>query len=255
MATNSDKKLMILLSNHVAGTVLLASWLEKKGFSRDLQQYYLKSGWLESYGFGAFKRPNENVHWIGALNSLQRQAELPVHAGGLTSISLQGLSHYIRIEQKSLYLFSPLYVKLPKWFLEQEWSSQIIHVKTKFLPTTLALTDYPVDGLNIKISSPERAILECLFLAPDRFDILDCYQIFEGLVNLRPKLLQELLENCNSIKVKRLFLYMASKAGHQWLDFIDQSGVDLGTGDRVIVKGGVYVSRYKISVPKELYAQ
>ncbi len=252
MTTNYDKKLMNLLSSHVPGTVLLASWLEKNGISRDLQQYYLKSGWLESYGIGAFKRPNENVRWTGALNSLQRQTELPVHVGGLTSISLQGLSHYIRMEMEPIYLFTPQYVKLPKWFLVQEWSNQIIHVKTKFLPADSALLDYYQDAMKLKISSPERAILECLYQTPDRFDIMECYQIFQGLVNLRPNTLQELLENCNSIKVKRLFLFMASKANHQWLDFVDQSKIELGTGDRVIVKGGVYISKYKISVPKEL---
>jgi hypothetical protein len=51
--------------------------------------------------------------------------------------------------------------------------------------------------------------------------MVECYQILEGLANLRPKILQELLESCNSIKVKRLFLFMASKAKHQWLDFVD----------------------------------
>ncbi len=252
MTTNSDKKLMILLSNHVPGTVLLASWLEKKGVSRDLQQYYLKSGWLESYGFGAFKRPNENIQWTGALNSIQRQTDLSVHIGGLTSISLQGLSHYVRLEKEPLYLFSPQYVKLPRWFLNQEWSNQIIHLKTKFLPANSALFDYSQDSIKFQISSPERAILECLYQTPDRFDMVECYQILEGLANLRPKILQELLENCSSIKVKRLFLYMASKANHQWLDFVDQSKIELGTGDRVIVKGGVYISKYKISIPKEL---
>jgi len=252
MTTNLDKKLMNLLSNHVPGTVLLASWLEKKGISRDLQQYYLKSGWLESYGFGAFKRPNENIHWTGALNSIQRQTDLSVHVGGLTSISLQGLSHYVRLEKEPLYLFSPQYVKLPRWFLNQEWSNQIIHLKTKFLPANSALFDYSQDSIKFQISSPERAILECLYQTPDRFDMVECYQILEGLANLRPKILQELLENCSSIKVKRLFLYMASKANHQWLDFVDQSKIELGTGDRVIVKGGVYISKYKISIPKEL---
>src|SRR6056297_676697 len=254
MTTNYGKKLMSLLSNHVPGTVLLASWLEKNGISRDLQQYYLKSGWLESYGIGAFKRPNENVRWTGALNSLQRQTKVTVHVGGLTSISFQGLSHYVRVENELLYLFSPQYVKLPKWFLTQEWSNLIVHVKTKFLPANSAVFEYSLDGLKLQISSPERAILECLYLAPGRFDVMECYQILEGLANLRPKILQELLEKCNSIKVKRLFLFMASKARHQWLDFVDQSRIDLGTGDRVIVKGGVYISKYKISIPKELSA-
>ncbi len=243
---------MNLLSNHVPGTVLLASWLEKNGFSRELQKYYIKSGWLESHGVGAFKRPNENVQWTGALNSIQRQTELPVHAGGLTSLSLQGLSHYVRMEKELLYLFSPQYVKLPKWFLDQEWGDQIIHVKTKFLPAELTLFDYSWDGMKLRISSPERAIMECLYLTPNRFDMVECYQILEGLANLRPKILQELLEKCTSIKVKRLFLFMASKANHQWLEFVDQTRIELGTGDRVIVKGGVYISEYRISIPKEL---
>ena len=254
MTTNSNKKLMNLLASHVPGTVLLASWLEKNGISRDLQKYYLRSGWLESYGIGAFKRPNEKVQWVGALNSLQRQTTLPVYVGGLTSISLQGLSHYVRFDKEPLYLFCPQYVNLPKWFLDQEWSKQIIYVKTKFLPADLSLFEYSRDGLILQISSPERAILECLYQTPNRFDMVECYQILEGLSNLRPKILQELLEKCNSIKVKRLFLFMASKANHQWLDFIDQTRIELGTGDRILVKGGVYISKYQISIPKEMSA-
>ena len=252
MTTNSDNKLKSLLDNHVPGTVLLASWLQRKGISRDLQQYYLKSGWLESYGVGAFKRPNENVQWVGAMNSLLRQTKLPVHVGGLTAISIQGLSHYVRQAKENLYMFSPQHIDLPKWFLKQDWSEHIVHVKTKFLPADLALFEYNQDVLELKLSSPERAIMECIYLTPNRFDIVECYQILEGLPNLRPNVLQELLESCNSIKVKRLFLFMASKANHQWLDFVDQSRIELGSGDRVIVKGGVYISKYKISIPKEL---
>jgi hypothetical protein len=45
---------------------------------------------------------------------------------------------------------------------------------------------------------------------------------------------------------------MASKAKHQWLEFIDQTKIALGIGDRVIIREGVYISKYKISVPKEL---
>lgn len=254
MTKHSDKKLMNLLANHVPGTVLLASWLEKNGVSRDLQQYYLRSGWLESYGVGAFKRPNENVQWVGAMNSLQRRTNLQVHVGGLTSIALQGLLHYVRLDKEPLYLFSPDYNKLPKWFLDQEWNTRLIHVKTKFLPADLALFEQSLDGLILKISSAERAILECIYLIPNRFDMVECYQILEGLLNLRPEVLQELLEECNSIKVKRLFLYMASKIRHQWLDFIDQNRIRLGTGDRILVKGGVYISEYRISIPKELAA-
>jgi len=254
MTTHFDKKLMNLLANHVPGTVLLAAWLEKNGISRELQKYYLKSGWLESYGVGAFKRPSENVQWVGAINSIQRQTDLPLHVGGLSSISLQGLSHYVRLEKEPLYVFSTQYVKLPKWFLDQGWGKQIIHIRTKFLPADLALFEYSQDGLKLQISSPERAILECLHQTPNRLDMVECYQILEGLSNLRPNVLQELLEKCNSIKVKRLFLFMADKAKHQWLSFVDQTKIELGNGDRILVEGGVYISKYRISIPKELTA-
>ena len=71
-------------------------------------------------------------------------------------------------------------------------------------------------------------------------------------MNLRPHVIQELLESCKSIKVKRLFLYMAEKAGHSWLKYLDQSKIELGFGDRLVVKNGVYIKRYGITVPKEL---
>jgi hypothetical protein len=47
-------------------------------------------------------------------------------------------------------------------------------------------------------------------------------------------------------------LYMAEKAGHQWYIFIDRALIDLGKGDRSIVKNGVYASAYQITIPQEL---
>jgi hypothetical protein len=252
MTTNIDKKLKGLLDSHTPETVLLASWLEKNGISYDLQQYYLRSGWLESLGVGAFKRPNENVRWEGAMHSLQLQAQLPVHVGGMTSLSLQGMAHYVRMSSETIYIYSPLYTKLPKWFLTQDWGNPLKHVKTSSLPQDLALFDSKEMNMSIRMSSPERAILECLHLAPDQLDLVECYHVLENLPNLRPKLLQELLEHCTSIKIKRLFLFLAEKAKHQWLSFLDQSKISIGNGERSIVKGGSFDSKYKITVPKEL---
>lgn len=44
----------------------------------------------------------------------------------------------------------------------------------------------------------------------------------------------------------------ADKAGHEWLSYIDPDKVDLGSGKLAIVKDGVYVSKYRISVSKAL---
>ena len=52
--------------------------------------------------------------------------------------------------------------------------------------------------------------------------------------------------------MKRLFLYLAEKAGHQWVSYLDIERIDLGSGKRAIVNGGTYVPKYQITVPKEL---
>jgi hypothetical protein len=45
---------------------------------------------------------------------------------------------------------------------------------------------------------------------------------------------------------------MAEKTGYQWYRAIDQSRIDFGTSKLQLVKGGVYVPKYRITIPKEL---
>lgn len=252
MSTTNEIKIKKLLDLHVPGTIMLASWLEKNGFSRELQHRYQRSGWLESIGAGAFKRPNERVNWQGALLTMQNQAKLPVFAGGPTALSLNGYSHYLRNESENIYLFSPLKTNLPKWFKNHTWDSPVKHVKTSFLPANLALSKFQVNQFSIMISSSERAFFESLYLTPEKQDMVEIYQVLTGLVNLRPQIIQKLLEECSSVKVKRLFLYMAKKANHQWFQFLDLSKINLGAGDRSVVKNGLYNPEFQITIPKGL---
>jgi len=244
----------MLLDGHKYGDVYLATYLEKKGISRDLQSYYCRSGWLEPLGRGAFKRPNDTVNWQNGLQALVEQAELKLHIGGITALSQQGAGHYVRLGKEKVTLFSLSGFRLPVWFKNYDWDVEIVHITTRFLLTDEALGT--VNGSASKLrSEPERAVLECLHLVPKKQDLVECYHLLEGLVNLRPKLVQKLLEECTSIKVKRLFLYLAEKANHQWLQYVDLSKVTLGKGDRSLAdRGGVYVGKYKIIVPAELEA-
>lgn len=95
--------------------------------------------------------------------------------------------------------------------------------------------------------------MECLQLSPTHYLLMDLYYLMEMLTTLRPVLLQELLENCTSLKVKRLFLYMAEKSGNQWFSALDLSRIPIGKGKRSLVENGVFVPQYLISVPQELY--
>lgn len=252
MTTNNKSFLKLLFRLLQPGCVLTADWLEKNGINRNLQNYYLKSGWLETVGRGAYKKPDDVVLWPGALNAIQKQTEIKIHVGGLSALALQGLSHYFRMSDESLHLFSPLRTKLPKWFTDCDWKLDILHYQSSFLPLDSGIKEMEQNQILLNISAPERAIMECLYLAPQKMDLTECYHIFEGLVNLKPNLVNELLSQCNSVKVKRLFLYMAEKTNHQWFQFLKTDEINIGTGNRMLTEKGVYISKYLISVPKEL---
>jgi len=254
MTTHKRTKLRKLIEVLQAGNVITVALLDKLGISNDLRKYYLESGWIEALGRGAYKKPNDNIEWQGAINAIQKQTNIQVHVGGLSALSLQGYSHYLRFSTESLQLFSPQRTKLPKWFLDYPWDVNIFHKQSSFLSNNLGYKEIEIKQIPVTISTPERAILECLYLAPQITDLVECYQLLEGLVNIRPKLIMELLVNCKSVKVKRLFLYMAEKANHQWFQFIQPSSIDLGKGKRMLTKKGAstYIAKYLISIPKEL---
>ncbi len=251
MSTKKKTKINYLLSTTPHGTVMLSSWLVQKGYSLDLQKRYKKSDWLESIGFGAMIRSGDSVDYPGGIYALQNQAGLSVHIGGRTALSLQGRGHYIEMSAGRVVLFGGSQERLPEWFKNYRWKLKVDYYATSFLPVDMGLKSLEEKGFSIKVSSPARAIMECLFLAPKYQELFECYELMEGLNSLRPKSVQVLLENCSSIKVKRLFLYLAEKFNHQWLDSLNLRKVDLGSGKRSLVKKGVYIGKYKITVPKE----
>lgn len=107
--------------------------------------------------------------------------------------------------------------------------------------------------ISVTAFNAQFAFLECLLLAPEQYNYIDLYYIMEQLTALRPEVLQSLLENTDNIKVKRLFLYMAQKAGHYWFQTFDKSKIELGTAKRKLTANGIYIPEYKITIPKELY--
>ena len=92
-------------------------------------------------------------------------------------------------------------------------------------------------------------MLEMLHLVPRKVGFDEARLVMGNLVTLRPEVVQGLLEACRSVKVKRLFLYMAESHEHAWLSKVDLSKVDLGKGKRMIVPHGRYDSKYRITVP------
>ena len=163
-----------------------------------------------------------------------------------------GKAHYLELGLGEVFLFGAKGEKLPIWFKKYDWGVIPNYYETSFLSPNLGFTEVEIKSFSIKVSGAARAIMECLYLAPMRFGLMECFELMEGLNNLSPKQVQLLLENCQSVKVKRLFLYMAERAEHSWFKQLDLSKVELGSGKRSIVKNGVLIERYGITVPKEL---
>lgn len=250
MSTRNRTKLHQLLSSTPAGVVLTAAWLRAKGYSKELQKRYRRSGWLTSIGTGALIRTNDRVDYLGGIYALQSQLGLSLHPGAKTALSLHGKSHYLELSTKTVQLFVNNKENVPAWFIKYDWRVRPTIHKTTFLPPDLGLVSLKHNGFDVKVSSPARAIMECLYLSPKKQSLLEVYELMEGLNNLRPQPVQQLLEQCQSIKVKRLFLFLAERAGHQWLTYVNLDNVDLGSGKRVIEPDGVYVAKYQIYVPR-----
>lgn len=252
MATNSSQKLKAVFLDWTAHSVVTHPWLRARGVSPDLSRSYVNNGWLERLGNGTFKRPGDRLSWQGALHALQSQLGLEVHAGALTALAAEGHRQYLRSGKETVYLFSQAGITLPKWFREYPWPERMNHTQTRFLPAGLGVRSADLGGFSLRASAPERAILEALHLAPKDVDLVEIAEVVEGLRTLRPKLMQDLLEDCTSIKVKRLFLYLASRSGLPVIRHLSRERLFLGSGDRMIVPGGVYIPEYEMTVPREL---
>jgi hypothetical protein len=245
-------KINQLLKQWPRSTVALQSWLETEGISRKLSHRYVEAGWLERLGHGAYIRSDDTVNWRGAIYALQKHANLAIWPGGATALQLQGLSQYIPMQREKIWLWGAAGSRLPAWFKNHDW-----RVSVKFNGARLFARSVPdqfhykKDGYVIEASSMERASFELAYEIRDGESFNWAAEQFQGLVNLRPQLMQQYLEACTSIRVKRLVLLLGTYYGQVWAQRLDRSRINLGSGKRQVVKNGWLHPELQITVPRE----
>jgi hypothetical protein len=269
MTRGNKDKLKHLLGSVPPNFIVDSPWLSSRQIDYRLAHWYIKSGWLRSVARGVYQRPGVAseldggpVDWWAIVASIQCLMGYDVHIGGKTALSIQGFQHYLKFGIKEpVYLYGdgPIWLRRVtsnRKFITRSralFRNNDIGIAESSNPQNVS-EQYAVNILGsenwtIKLSFPERAIFEMLAELPNResFELID--KLFEGLVSLRPGLLQELLEKCSSVKVKRYFMVYADRHDHSWRSYISLNNVNLGSGPRQTFKGGRIHPNHLISVP------
>lgn len=260
MGLQKDEKLNSLLKRLPEGVAASSSWLAEQGYSRQLVRKYVQGNWLQALGRGVYARPQGSVTWEGVVLGMQRLAGLPFHVGGVSALNRQGFAHYLPLGgEDTIHLWGR--GKVPAWVRAVSLPESL-----RFHTARLFADDAASVGINevsskvrdwtLQVSGPERAILELLSLVDaTETSFTHAAELFAGLTSLRPDVVNTLLTACSSIKVKRLFLFLADRHDYPWFSRVAWQQLDLGSGKRAITKGGVLDKQFMITVPESFRGQ
>jgi hypothetical protein len=223
-------------------------------------------------GNGVYARPlDAPLSWAGVVYTLQTLLDLPLHPGGPTALDEAGYQHDLNPGRRSVYLYTDSYARVPGWLGKLEGGPRFVVVRTTFLKAPASTVPREIrsgagasmrlgwkrlefESFSLTLSSPERAFLELLQGVPERFDFERAAHYAESLGTLRAEKMQELLEACGLLKVRRLALYFGAAYGLAWYAKLDRARLPLGMGKRALVKDGQWMPDFQISVPRNLPA-
>jgi hypothetical protein len=268
MSGPSEQRLKQVLDRVPPGFLVDSRWLTASGVAKSSASDYHRDGWFGRVARGVYRRPypqersTESVEWKLAVLSAQWIMGYDFHVGGMTALGLEGHSHYLGLGRSAnVYLYGDVPVWLTKLTLD---AHVLLRRRQLFGSNPLGVDDRDFDpaaknapspwNWPLRRSSPERAVLEALNELPDGESFHKVDMLFQGLASLRPRRLEELLQACRSVKVKRLFFLFADRHRHRWLAHIDRTSIDLGKGPRMLVEGGRYAAAYQLVVPEEFAA-
>lgn len=247
-------KINQILTEWVPGDVHSLRWFNERGVPQNTAYEYYKSGSLDKLGPGIYSRKNEKLKWFGGVRLLQDELEKKIHVSGRSALELHGHSHYVPLGQKPIvFLTSYNKERIPNWFGQIDFSCEFTFKNSVLFTQNVELSKHEFEeGLSVLISCRELAILEFIDDLDLRYSFETVENYMNGLFGLRANVLQNLLEDCSSVKVKRVFLFLAEKLNYDYFKKLNLSKIDLGKGKRqVILENGQFNKKYQITVPKD----
>lgn len=184
--------------------------LASLGVSAKLAAYYAESGWLVRLAQGVYAFPADELSAHGATKFLQSRVA-GLHVAGKSALALHGVRHNLTSRER-LVLWGDVRFALPAWFTTRfparyvsarlfDWPDEAL--ATKSLTTPPAVTE------GLRVSVPERAMLELLYDVGTHQGLEEARNLFENWSNPRKEMLGRVLACCTSVKTVRLFLTWA----------------------------------------------
>lgn len=182
--------------------------LDAQGVSAFLAAKHARSGWLKRLAQGVYAFAGDTLNRDQCLLFLQDQIA-GLHVAGKTALAWQGVRHNLSHREHLMLWGDDKRAKLPLWFIDQFPAS--------YRSTTLFSSKANSSGIgtppglldDVRVSEPERALLEMLYEVGKSQDLEEARNLFESLRGLRFEVMGELLSQCASVKTVRLFLLWA----------------------------------------------
>jgi hypothetical protein len=278
MGVEKHSKINNLQRDLPEGLLATAAWLNRKGYSNQLVRKYEQQGWLVSPAHGVYRRPGPPLKWQHVVYSLGQMLPRPPHVGGISALELRGYAHFLKLRGSGrIHLYCE--DRLPAWVQKLDLPEKFVEHRDRLFTHRLQVatlagnektggkrtTDAVHGGLSTEpwgpwdwdllYSTPEQAVLEFLDEVPRNQSVEHADEILGGLADLSSRRILKLLGVCKSVKVKRLFLALASRHSHTWVKSVvqaaDRGEVDLGKGKRSLVPGGKLDRKYLITLPEK----
>lgn len=203
-----------VLAGMPRGSPFRLSDLVKLGVTRQLASHYVTHGWLLRLGQGVYSLPGDELTRDGAVRYLQQRVE-GLHVAGKSALGLHGVRHYLS-RKEALVLWGDGRFSLPKWFTSR-FPARYVSVRLfDWADTDLTqrtITTPPGTAEGLRVSVPERALLEMLDEVGGHESLDEARKLFEGIRNLRKDVAGQLLSCCRSVKAVRLFLTLSREMG------------------------------------------
>jgi predicted GIY-YIG superfamily endonuclease len=226
---NRQKLLQEIMLSTDRDFVFTTEYFKSKGITPDMVFGYAETGWIEKISKSLYKKSGNKITFRNLLYTWNKYHDLDIHEGGLSALG--GLCAYIK-PKIIIDLYTNSKRALPKY--SEKFEFNLFNKK-------IFIDKY---GVNEGVSCVERACIE--FISTGEIDEID--RTMSLMITLRPEITQKLLEKCCLIKSKRMFFHFADKHRLPIIDKLDLSKIHLGSGKRVIVRGGKLNSKYGIVI-------